>query len=77
MTIVSKPENVCERPDEAVAQFTSSLTDGMEIFSGLYPLEITFNSDYAMKEAQILINNVFYRSISLGERKTGSVKAEF
>lgn len=30
-----------------------------------------------MKEAQILINDAFYRSINLGEKQNGTVKAEF
>jgi hypothetical protein len=42
----------------------------MEVFSGLYPIEITYNSDHPMKEAQILINEAFYRSVSLGEKKS-------
>lgn len=49
----------------------------MEVFSGLYPLEITYNSEHPMKEAQILINDAFYRSISFGEKKSGTAKAEF
>lgn len=77
MTVVAPPENICDRPDEAASDFTSSLTDNMQLFSGLYPVEITFNSDHTMKEAQILINDKFYRSINLWDKKSGSVKAEF
>jgi hypothetical protein len=77
LTVVARPENVCERPTEAVPEFTTSITDGAEIFSGLYPIEITYNSDHPMKEAQILINNNFYRSVNLGEKKAGIAKAEF
>lgn len=77
MTVVAKPENICERPSESVPQFTSTLTDGMELFSGLYPVEITFQSEHSMKEAQILINDKFYRSINLNDQKQGKVKAEF
>jgi hypothetical protein len=77
MTVVSSPENICERPTESVPQFTSTLTDGIELFSGLYPIEIEFHSEHPMKEAKILINDVFYRSIDLQEKKDGKVKAEF
>lgn len=75
--MVSKPENICDRPTEAVPQFTTSLTDGAELFSGLYPVEITYSSDHPMKEAQILINDAFYRSVNLGEKQSGTAKAEF
>lgn len=77
LTIASVPENICERPNEAVPQFTSSLSDNMELFSWLYPVEINYNSEHPMKEAQILINDTFYRSVNLGEKQVGSVKAEF
>lgn len=77
LTVVSKPENICDRPTEAVPQFTTSLTDGAELFSGLYPVEITYSSDHPMKEAQILINDAFYRSVNLGEKQSGTAKAEF
>lgn len=77
MTVVAKPENICERPSESVPQFTTTLTDNMELFPGLYPLEITFKSEHPMKEAQILINDKLYRGVNLGSQKEGSVKAEF
>ena len=77
MLVVAKPENICERPTESVPQFTSSLTDNMELFSGIYPVEIDFQSENPMKEAQILINDVMYRSMNLNNQKQGKTKAEF
>lgn len=77
MTVVAKPENICERPSESIPQFTTTLTDNMELFPGLYPIEITFQSQHPMKEAQILINDKLYRGISLNSQKEGTVKAEF
>ena len=77
--VVAPPDNVCDRSGDTStgSQFTTSLTDGMQVFPGLYPLTISYNSDHPMKEAQILINDVFYRSISLSENKSGTVKATF
>ncbi len=77
MMVVAPPENICERPTESVPQFTSTLTDGMELFSGIYPVEIEYQSVNPMKEAQILINDVFYRSINLNNQTQGKAKAEF
>lgn len=77
MTVVAKPENICERPSESIPQFTTTLIDNMELFPGLYPLEITFKSEHPMKEAQILINDKLYRGVNLGSQKEGLVKAEF
>ncbi len=77
MTVVAKPENICERPTESIPQFTTTLTDNMELFAGLYPIEVTFKSIHPMKEVQILINDKIYRWISLNDQKEGSVKAEF
>lgn len=77
MTVVAKPENICERPSESIPQFTTTITDNMELFAGLYPIEITFNSEHPMKEAQILINDKLYRWINLSNQKEGTVKAEF
>lgn len=77
MMVVAKPENICERPSESIPQFTSTLTDGMELFAGLYPVEITYQSEHPMKEAQILINDKFYRTIDLNGQKQGTAKAEF
>ncbi len=77
MTVVAKPENICERPSESIPQFTTTITDNMELFAGLYPIEITFKSEHPMKEAQILINDKLYRWISLSNQKEGTVKAEF
>ena len=77
LTVVAPPEAICDRPAESVPQFTSNLSDDLELFSGIYPLEIDFKSEHAMKEAQILVNDVFYRSVSLNETKDGSAKAEF
>ncbi len=57
MTVVAKPENICERPTESIPQFTTTLTDNMELFAGLYPIEVTFKSIHPMKEVQILIND--------------------
>lgn len=76
--IVAPPENICERPDgEAIPQFTSNLTDTMELFSGIYPVEIDYQSVNPMKEAQILINDKMYRTINLNNQKEGKAKAEF
>lgn len=77
LTVVSRPEIVCERPKESSLQFTSSITDNMEVFSWLYPIEINYNSDHPLKEVQIIINDIFYRSVNLWEKKTGNIKAEF
>lgn len=77
MTVVAKPENICERPSESIPQFTTTITDNMELFAGLYPIEITFKSEHPMKEAQILINDKLYRWINLNNQKEGTVKAEF
>ncbi len=77
LTVVAPPENICERPLESVPQFTSNLSDDLELFSGSYPLEIDFKSEHAMKEVQIVINDVFYRSVNLNEAKEGKAKAEF
>ncbi len=77
LTVVAPPEIICDRPAESVPEFTSNLSDDLELFSGLYPLEIEFKSSHAMKEAQILINDVFYRSVNLNEEKEGQAKAEF
>jgi hypothetical protein len=77
LTVVAPPETICDRPAESVPQFTSNLSDDLELFSGIYPLEIEFKSEHAMKEAQILINDVFYRSVDLKESKDGKAKAEF
>ena len=75
--VVAPPANICDRPSESIPQFTSTLTDGIELFSGLYPIEIDYRSDHPMKEAQVLINDVFYRSVSLQNNKEGKVKIEF
>jgi len=77
LTVVAPPENICERPSESIPQFTSNLSDDLELFSGSYPLEIDFKSEHAMKEAQIVINDVFYRSVNLNEAKEGKAKADF
>lgn len=77
LTVVAPPETICDRPAESVPQFTSNLSDDLELFSGIYPLEIEFKSEHAMKEVQILINDVFYRSVDLKESKDGKAKAEF
>ena len=77
MMVVAPPANICDRPSESIPQFTSTLTDGIELFSGLYPIEIDYRSDHPMKEAQVLINDVFYRSVSLQNNKEGKVKIEF
>lgn len=77
MMVVAPPENICERPDETVPQFTSTLTDNMELFSGIYPVEIDYQSVNPMKEAQILINDKMYRGINLNDQKQGKAKAEF
>lgn len=74
---VAPPENICERPGEASLQFTTNLTDGMQLFSGIYPVEIEFQSEHPMKEMQILINEKFYRSIDLNNQKQGKVKGDF
>jgi penicillin-binding protein 1A len=77
MMVVAPPDNICERPDETVPQFTSTLTDNMELFSGIYPVEIDYQSVNPMKEAQILINDKMYRGINLNDQKQGKAKAEF
>jgi len=77
LTVVAPPEVICDRPAESIPQFTSNLSDDLELFSGVYPLEIDFNSQHAMKEAQILVNDVFYRSVNLNDAKEGTAKAEF
>gem|GEM_PF-881447 len=75
--VTAPPENICERPDETIPQFTSTLTDTMELFSGIYPVEIDYQSVNPMKEAQILINDTMYRTINLNNQKQGKAKAEF
>lgn len=77
MTVVAKPENICDRPSESIPQFTTTITDNMELFSGLYPLEINYKSEHPLKEAQILINDKMYRWINLNNQKEGTAKAEF
>lgn len=77
LTVVAPPETICDRPTESIPQFTSNLSDGLELFSGMYPLEIEFQSEHPMKEIRILINDVFYRSIALDDAKDGKAKAEF
>lgn len=73
----SLPQEICQRPDEIVPTFQSSLTDNVQLFSGIYPIEITYNSQNQMKEAVIIINDKKYRTINLGNTKSGTVKAEF
>lgn len=77
LTVVAPPETICDRPSESIPQFTSNLSDGLELFSGMYPLEIEFQSEHPMKEVRILINDVFYRSVNLNDAKDGKAKAEF
>ncbi len=77
LTVVAPPENICDRPSESIPQFTSNLSDGIELFSGIYPLEIEFKSDHPMKEVRISINDVFYRSVNLNDVKEGKINAEF
>lgn len=69
LTVVAPPETICDRPAESIPQFTSNLSDDLELFPGMYPVEIDFKSEHAMKEAQILINDIFYRSVNLNEAK--------
>lgn len=69
LTVVAPPDKICDRPAESIPEFTSNLSDDLELFSGIYPLEIDFSSQHAMKEAHILVNDVFYRSVNLNETK--------
>ncbi len=77
LTVVAPPDTICDRPAESIPEFTSNLSDDLELFSGVYPLEVDFKSEHAMKEVQILVNDVFYRSVNLNEKKEGKAKAEF
>lgn len=77
MMVLAKPENICERPSESIPQFTTTLIDNSDLFAGLYPIEINYNSEHPMKEAQILINDKIYRGIDLNGQKQGVAKAEF
>jgi hypothetical protein len=70
LTVVAPPEQICDRPAESVPEFTSNLIDGIELFSGTYPLEIDFSSEHAMKELQVLVNDVLYRSVSMNDVKS-------
>jgi hypothetical protein len=49
----------------------------MQLFSGIYPVEIDYQSTNPMKEAQILINDKPYRTINLNNQTQGKAKAEF
>lgn len=77
LTVVAPPDKICDRPAESIPEFTSNLSDDLELFSGIYPLEIDFSSQHAMKEAHILVNDVFYRSVNLNETKKWKAQAEF
>lgn len=74
---MAPPDKICERPTESIPQFTTTLADNIELFPGIYPIEIEYHADHALKEIQIIINDEFYRSIPLADKKDGVAKAEF
>lgn len=74
---LESPENACERPNPGSLTMTTSLTDDLKLFAGLYPVEITYDSDHPVRFIEIYVNGAFYRKIEINDRTSGKVKGNF
>ena len=74
---LESPENACERPNPNAPKVTTSLSDGLQLFPGIYPVEVSFQSDYPIRSIEIYVNEAFYRSINVNDKTSGTYSGEF
>jgi len=74
---LESPENACERPNPSTPEFTTSLSEDLQLFAGIYPVKVTFDSDYPVRSIDITVNGEFYRSIDVNDKSSGTVSGEF
>lgn len=74
---LESPENACDRPNPSDPEFTTSLSENLQLFAGIYPVQVTFSSEYPVRSIDIYVNDEFYRSIDVNDKTSGTYSGEF